>query len=455
VSEVDHQPNVQKAQKAQKAVAFFSQAGLTRLMQQLREKYIEQGQVGGQVVLEESTPEERRNLSSFLGKPPYRDGPIRVKLMEIDSALQRSGFACTLPELLSAFFPETPLITRQEKRAARNAHQHNFRSQLQALCEAFPSSSRGRSWLEQGQHGLEWLYSRYKNAALTEQEQQLATIRYVAEALDRLPDPSRPQRLALFAQQTSGDPHMLDAHRATGRLFLLALHDMFNPPGSLPPQDRAQELHLYQEANLLVDTISSNVAVFNLAGATYLDGTPDVLASAAGARVLLLPLRQITAWGSAQPARADIYAVENPQVFEEVVTGMSAQTSSTQPLPTLVCTAGWPSMAALLLLDMLLNAAPANHLYYSGDFDLKGLQIAAHLLARYEGRCSLWQLNPASYALALQAEGVLAPESELAQLSSLPAAFAPLVAALQIQKKWAYQEGIAHMLINSLLQSKV
>lgn len=420
-------------------------------MQQMREKYIERGQAGGQVVLAESMPEERRNLSSFLGKPPYRDGPIKVKLVEVDNALQHSGFACTLAELLDAFFPNTPLVTRQEKRAAQTAHQLNFRAQLQTFIESLPSSSRGRTWLEQGQHGQEWLYSHYKNTAVMVQEQQLTIIRYVAEALERLPDAATPQRLALFAQQTSGDPHMLDAQRPTGRLFLLALHDLFNPAVSLPPQDRAQELHLYHEANLLVDTISSNVAVFNLAGASYRDGSADPLPSTAGARVLLLPLRQLMAWSSAQPARADIYAIENPQVFEEVITGMSSWSSSEQAPPTLVCTAGWPSMAALMLLDMLLNASPVHHLYYSGDFDLKGLQIAAHLLARYEGRCSLWQIDPASYALALQMEGVPAQESELAQLSSLPPIFAPLVAALQAQKKWAYQEGIAHSLLRSLL----
>ncbi len=424
-------------------------------MQQMHEKYIEQGQASGQVVLAESTPEERRNLSSFLGKPPYRNDPIKVKLVEVDHALQQSGFACTLAELLDAFFPDTPLVTRQEKRAARAAHQLHFREQLQALSASLPTSSRGRTWLEQGQHGQEWLYSRYKNATVMEQEQQLATIRYVAEALGRLPDAATPQRLALFAQQTSGNPHMLDAQQPAGRLFLLALHDLFNPPTSLPPQDRAQELRLYHEANLLVDTISSSVAVFNLVGASYQDGSPDPLPSVARARVLLLPLRQLMEWSSVQPARTDIYAIENPQVFEEVIMGLSDWRSSEQAPPTLVCTAGWPSMAALMLLDLLLNAAHTHHLYYSGDFDLKGLQIASHLLARYEGRCTLWHLDPASYALALQTEGVPAQESELAQLNALPPIFAPLVTALQAQKKWAYQEGIAHSLIHSLLSGLV
>ena len=107
-------------------------------------------------------------------------------------------------------------------------------------------------------------------------------------------------------------------------------------------------------------------------------------------------------------------------------------------------------MAALTLLDMLLAASPMNHFHYSGDFDLKGLQIAAHLQAHYPDRCHLWHLDPAAYAIALQIDGVPARASELAQLDALPPAFAPLAASIQQQKKWAYQEGIAHLLLTSI-----
>src|SRR5260370_35615575 len=86
-------------------------------------------------------------------------------------------------------------------------------------------------------------------------------------------------------------------------------------------QDRAQELHLYTKGGLIVDTISSNVAVFNLAGATYRDGTPDPLPQAAGARVLLLPLRQLRAWPSMVPNQAAIYEGENTKLFAEEIVG--------------------------------------------------------------------------------------------------------------------------------------
>jgi hypothetical protein len=37
----------------------------------------------------------------------------------------------------------------------------------------------------------------------------------------------------------------------------------------------------------------------------------------------------------------------------------------------------------LTLIDLLQATSHANHLHYSGDFNIKGLQIAAYLLERY------------------------------------------------------------------------
>ncbi len=432
---------------AQRAVDFFIRAGLTRLLEKLRAKYIAEGQVRGQVVLEESSAAERREIASFLGRPPYRDSTIRVRLVEIDQALRNSGFACSLLDVLTAFRPSEPLETRQERRTAHALHQADFRQSLLSIVAELPESSRGRSWLLNGLHGLEWLFAHYKNAPVAEQERQLATISYIVGLLDQLPAAQMPERLALFAQRTSGDPHALDSNRPAGRLLLLALSDLSND--ATPPQERAHALRLYNDVGLLVDTISSSVAVFNLTGAITRSGEIDPLPQTAGARVLLLPQRQLLEWSSAQAACADIYVFENPQVFEEVIDALLRQDRH-GVLPTLVCTAGWPSVAALLLLDQLLASSPENILHYSGDFDLKGLQIAAHLLARYPGRCQPWRFDPEAYLQALQSEGVLARSNELDMLNALPAIFVPLVAVMQEKKKWAYQEGIAPLLIHDI-----
>ena len=466
------------APDVQRAVAFFMQVNLSRLLEKLREKYIELGRVGGQITLEDATPGERREIASFLGKAPYRETDIKVRLVDVDRALRQSGFACKLPDLLNAFFPGKPLVTRPQQRAMRAIHEADFRAALASIAIELPEDSRGRHWLLHGQHGQDWLFSHYKNEPAEEQERQLNMVRYVVSALDQLPSSRSPERLALFAQRISGDPHTFDPDRAEGRLFRHALVDLASLSDGASPLERVPLPDLFANAGLLVDTISSNVAVFNLAGAFYHNGILDPLLQVAGERVLLLPLRQLLEWQSAQPATENIYVFENPQVFEEVIAGLN-RSNSGKTLPTLVCTSGWPSTAAIMLLDLLLSpqvsqqapqqpprqgdhkgrpyyASPvqvqseANQLFYSGDFDLAGLKIATYLVERYPGRCHLWRFDPESYVKALHDKGVSANPADLAALSNLPGVFTPLVAVMQEKGKWAYQEGITRLLLEDV-----
>jgi len=428
----------------QKATTLFQQAGFIRLLTHMRQKYIELGQVGGIVILHDATDLERRDIASFLGKPPYPvDKPLRVKLIEFEYVLLHS-FGCNLPALIAAAFPNSPLVTRQAQRDAHTTHQTQFHDALTNLATPLPPASRAHSWLQQGVHGTEWLYSRYKNASEEEQDRQLSLIQYIATILDQLPPFQQPERLALFAQRTSGDPHTLDPNRAAGRLFLLALNDLAGiATGTIAiPQSRSAELRLYTEAGLLVDTISSNVAVFNLAAAFDGTDTSDLLLQAAGKRVLLLPLRQLLAWERVLATTPDIYLFENPQVFEAVI----ATLDLSAPQPTLICTSGWPSVAATTLLDQLIAGSREVIFHYSGDFDLKGLQIAAHLLARYPDHCQPWHFAPSDYILALQSDGLPARPNDLALLNTLPAIFASLITTIQTHQKWAYQEGVSHQL---------
>lgn len=168
-----HQPDTEQLQRA---VTFFRQAGMERLLQLLRTRYVELGSVAGQVQLLESTPRERRELASLLEKPPYRQSTIPVKLVAFDEALRRSSFHCSLPDLLQAFFPDQDLITRPQQRAAHTSHQEHFHAHLQTLASSLPAASSGALWLLHGRHGVSWLFARYKNISTSEQQQQLATI---------------------------------------------------------------------------------------------------------------------------------------------------------------------------------------------------------------------------------------------------------------------------------------
>jgi uncharacterized protein (TIGR02679 family) len=426
--------NQQGQTNRQKAVAFFGQPVWSCLLEELYKKYIARGQIGGQVVL--------------------RD--VKVALSDFQKALAESAFACTLPDLLQALFPERPLITNPRRREATALSHERFRTALFALADELPDTVRGKCWLLYGAHGLEALFSRYKNGSVEVQEQVLNQVRLIILALNQLPAPHSFERLAPFAQRMSGDPHFFDLNTLTGRLFLHALTDLSGLVNDAStPDDAALEskfhdrMLLYYDAGLLLDTISSTITVFHLISAEDQSSAPDRFLAASGERILILPLRQVLAWKKLWPASRHVYIFENPQVFEEIVDALLRlhTTEARQPLPTLICTAGWPSVAAIRLLHLLVASQPDIALYYSGDFDVQGLRIAAHLMRRYPSHCRPWHFDPASYLAALHSSsGDLGP-TELDALQSLPENFAPLVSIMREQGKKAYQEGIIALLL--------
>ncbi len=467
----------ESAGNVQRAVAFFKQAVWARLLDAVYSTYMANGSARGQARLYEYSPEEKQALVRFLNKRvPDRSNKrdiLTVNLADFQKALSASGFACELADLLKAMYPGRSHITRQMQRQRRVQAQQTFYDALTALADDLPDDARGRHWLFTGQHGREALFLRYKNGSPEIQSQVLQSARLVIDALQQLPEPPHFERLALFAQRVSGDPHCFDTNTLAGRLFLQALTDlgklnlvestMGDPiePGAAPqaplPEQEQQRLLLYTEAGLLLDTISSTVAVFHLASAQDSTGLLDPMVECAGERILILPLRQILDWHDIHPATDHVYLFENPQVFEVVVDALTSarKRESAKPRgtpPTLVCTSGWPSVAAIQLLNKLINSSPNATLHYSGDFDLQGVRIAAHLLARYPHRCRLWRFDPTSYFAALHTSATNLDASDISGLRLLPDLFSPLRSAMQEKGKKAYQEGIASLLIEDIQQ---
>lgn len=468
----DHLSNLQKA------VAFFEQPAWSRLLEALYDKYMTQGRIGGQVVLHSCPLEEQREIARFLKKrlPPQNDFTIR--LTDFQQALDDSGFACDLPALLMALFPERSHTTRPEQRERRAVSQQQFYDILSLVIEELPNDSKGQHWLLYGAHGRDELFRRYKNESKEAQEQFLHHVQTIANALNQLPMPPAFERLSIFAQRTSGDPHYFDGNTPTGRIFFRALMDLTRQePSILPTEPKLENaeptnneavtelseqnhhrLLLYYEAGLLLDTISSTVAVFHLTYAEDYSGLPDALITYAGERILTLSLRQLLAWKKLQSASQHIYLFENPQVFEVVVDELQhfaeRMIENQKPiLPTLICTSGWPSMAVIRLLNLLINSSSDISLHYSGDFDIQGLRIASFFLTRYAGRCLLWHFDPSSYLTALHRKATELSAGDLAGLQALPEIFTPLTTVICEKSKKAYQEGITQLLLQDIVKT--
>jgi uncharacterized protein (TIGR02679 family) len=467
---------------ALRAAAFFRQPVWARLLDIVYEKYIAQGRAGGQVVLRACTTEERREIARFLGKRLSAAETLVVRLADFQQALDASGFRCELAELLAVLYPERPQVTRPDQRRQRAQTHQRFYEEICALADGLPAGSRGQDWLLSGGHGREYLFLHHKNDEPAFRQQVLQAARHVSEALNQLPTPPAYERLSLFAQRVSGDPHLLDIQSFSGRLFLYALQDLaklahaqhetgeaatlaaedtetqvqsgelLEEEGYSPRAQNRQRLLLYYQAGLLTDTISSTVAVCRLAGAEDVSGASDPLVADSGMRVLVLPLRQLLFWQKLTPASRHVYLFENPQVFETILDELQQRSGpgDEQAGPTLVCTSGWPGVAVIRLLDLLTRTNPQTQLHYSGDFDLAGLRIAAYLQDCYRAHLRFWRLDAEAYQAALHQQSVAFPHHELAALQTLPTSLAPLVTAMQARKQKAYQEGITRLLLQDI-----
>ncbi len=215
-----------------------------------------------------------------------------------------------------------------------------------------------------------------------------------------------------LAERVFGDAHGLDSDRAAGRLLERMLVHRHARAGFALPLSAEDRETLFALSGLAIDEISSTVHVAGLGGTD-----PLLVAARAGRHVLALPLRTVYAVRDDAHAHGGVvFAVENRSVFAALHRAVDDLTGDRYP--TLVCTGGHLSLAALRLLDAL--AAAGAMVRYSGDFDGKGLMIADALAGRLGSAFVPWRMDPDTYLRTIEARpaarridpGLFAPDVE-------------------------------------------
>lgn len=366
--------------------------------------------------------DELRALESLLGERVLPGRPVRVQ--QLDAALRRSRFACGLDAVALAWFgphAETPAAAA----ARREADAAALLARVGGVwtgpaAPGTPAAVLRREFLKAWRDG---------GAAL-------ATLERAAQAVARvLADPPAARGeaalLGILANRETGDPHAFDAGTVGGRLLLGAL-------GSAAAGGALHRQAALAGAGIAVDGISSTVVVYGVAG----DGEVVSGAAAHAGQVLVAPLRGVVGWTLAPGVWRDrvVHVVENPPVFEGLVD------RGLPPGAALICTAGFPSAAAVTLLGHLARAGA--RVRYGGDFDGNGLQIARRVLAMGGASFGAWRMGPEAYQASLRtARGrpVRAPE-ERGTLEAMAAGgdddLALCAAAILQAGAVAYQESL-------------
>lgn len=360
---------------------FRAQPGYRRILDELLKKYRSYGRPAGTVCLDDATREERDALRGVFGRP--FSTPLQFQAAQFETALQQTRFqGVSLKEVLELYF-DTEIRTKSELREAENSR---FSTLLARVSEQTDNAICTR-WLQTLGGPQGGGYQLLRREAIKDPDVAQLGLLQVCRSFDWLEQHTRGAvRLAVLSAQATSNPHALDSGTLCGKLFLYLL--AFRSSREVP-ESAEQRDSLYYENGILCDSISSLVTQVGLVLCRENEEHPAYRLFRENYEICTLSLSSLSRLTGVRSPSRRAYIVENEMVFAQLC-DHSAQFHS-----PLICTSGQPSVAALRLLDLL--AAEGTQLFYSGDFDGKGLSIAAQLCSRYPALLRPWHMTPDDY----------------------------------------------------------
>ncbi|HSV68001.1 MAG TPA: TIGR02679 family protein [Mycobacteriales bacterium] len=229
--------------------------------------------------------------------------------------------------------------------------------------------------------------------------------------LGRLPAQGLP--LPAFATEVLADPHALDDGTRLASLVQRALAVIFAVEA---PQGAEQRRALWERVGVAEDDLSTVVVAAGLRPAGPGLASRILRACVEVGEAAALTLAQLRASPPFAPdgVGADVWVVENPSLLALAVRRFGRR------CPPMVCTAGWPNGAGVLLLRRL--AATGARLHYHGDLDGEGVRIAAYVLAKTGA--TPWRMSAADYLAEVTraggATGATAPAPPTGRVTDAP-----------------------------------
>lgn len=353
-----------------------------------RERLEAAGDRARAVTLPAVGPETREALAGILGWPNLPEGPIRLRLDDLDAALRASAVGASLQEVLEVL--GGPLRDRAGDRAAALAASEGRWGEARSRL-----ASAGRDDL------TGWLEALRRSGWLTRvSEGGQEDDRLLREAVSlALRLPADGVLLQVLAAEATGDPHALDAGRPLSVPFLRAAAHLAGWPEV--PAGAAARRALLAEVGVDRDPLSSDVLVLGLRPLGEARLARHLRECADEGEPRRVTLRELGVASLAVAPGRHVFVCENPSVAAAAASELGGRCAP------LVCLEGVPSTAAVRLLRSLQEGGA--QLRVRADLDWAGLRIAAPIL-RLPGTTP-WRFGAGDYLEAL-AGGARGPALE-------------------------------------------
>ncbi|MBM7651095.1 TIGR02679 family protein [Neobacillus cucumis] len=413
------------------------EAGFHKLFKLFKDKYRSLGRIGGTVSTRSFTKKEMESIAGFLGQSADRlleKG--KISLLDFEQELTQTVFSgYSLLQLLEEVLEET-IVTKQEENHLEKQKDQNYFQQLRL---EYPEGSWWWDWIESKPPEARWIWSLYKQNPLDFFEKVIM----VFKAFQETPSVTgKFERLPLFAQKTTGNPHYFDNGSLAGKLLIYCMYVDQQLKGlrEAGVPTATEELNeLLSSYGLMRDDLWSFVSCRGFFAKGEMGTHPVWVGAAETETVLNVPIKELLKLKEVWPVKGNkVWIVENSSVCSTIVDEV--------PGAPIICTHGQFRAASWVLLNYLVESGCV--LYYSGDLDPEGITMAQRLKDRFPNQVIFWRMDTASYLESISDEDISSRLSKMQTITS--SELVEVANALMERKKAGYQEGLVQSLIKDI-----
>ena len=401
---------------------FKNNRGYKNIFQQMREKWRSYGKISGNIILNNPTLEEREAIKKFLGIVSDNK-KIKFKMSDFEKGLKESRFNnVELIELLEEYFQEKIIYQKDEKKIIEEEKIRFFENIREKLKIESIYSEEIKRLLDTIILEKSYLFKYGEDNFETERMifLSLKAVNYLSNLDERI-------KIAILGAEIAKSPHYFDRGSIAGNFLIYLLCLLFDIEETKGAENI---LEVYYKANIEVDSVSNYVACFGIRLYTKIGEHRAYREFIKNSEEYLVTLSNLSKIEKANSDNKKVFIVENQMVFSYFCECFKNRNIS------ILCTSGQLKTAALILIDMLCEAGCK--IYYSGDFDPEGIEIAEKLIQR-DKNIVPWCFLKEDYRRTIS-ENIISNErlKKLDKIENI--CFKELIEEIKKERKAGYQE---------------
>ena len=381
----------------EEAVSYFKENhGYDRMLKKMVQKYKSfERELPGSIVIENPSLAEKDAISGFMKKDYSKNKNITINLKKFQKRIDETRFAgLTIKQILETYFTNEIISNKEEKRRF-NEEFELFINEIKSYCK----SENTVKIIELIKQENAEMYAKIKKEYNKSSIRLKNELKIAIEAIENLS--KEKISLPIFSAKITGNPHSLDRNNLAGQFLLdfLIINKRINSNKEQVKEEQIKEnkriksteeiAEIYYNNNLMIDEMSNMVLARNLIGYKNNKENEGWRAFYNNNEAWQITLYNLSKVDNVTSSIKKCLIVENPAVFTNII-----QDEKYKKIP-IVCTYGQVKLAGIILLKKLVENNV--HLYYSGDIDPEGMQIADKLKTRFKDNIELVGFDEETY----------------------------------------------------------